>query len=211
MNSLTETSSACPDITSQHQWPVPVKISTIPQKRMLKLEELKEKYSKKENKNSKWQYFRKTIFAAKKGAQLVRQIFWTDRILLNFLCFCRFAVFCWFLLTNKSAWFRHRSVQRGYMDLAEELPFAAVVSSDRLPFVCSFCFETSDDKPFNRCVQESIKVTSPRWFIFRCSRCKHICYCTRNCQKSDWEDHKVIVFSSKNFFFANFLLLAISK
>ncbi|PAV57989.1 hypothetical protein WR25_10403 [Diploscapter pachys] len=63
---------------------------------------------------------------------------------------------------------------RGYMDLAEELPFAAVVSSDRLPFVCSFCFETSDDKPFNRC-----------------SRCKHICYCTRNCQKSDWEDHKL--------------------
>ncbi|CAJ0961534.1 unnamed protein product, partial [Mesorhabditis belari] len=55
--------------------------------------------------------------------------------------------------------------------VAQEYPYVATVSNELLQEVCSGCFLRRSD-------------------VKRCARCKVLYYCSQQCQKDDWADHK---------------------
>jgi hypothetical protein len=40
--------------------------------------------------------------------------------------------------------------------------------------------------------------TRPKVKLFRCSRCRDACYCSRECQAADWQNHKLGCLESPN-------------
>ena len=64
-------------------------------------------------------------------------------------------------------------------------------------FMCSekckneFFEETKKDKELNPCCQCIFCKKHSEKVMKKCSRCKLVYYCDKNCQQSDWPNHKI--------------------
>jgi len=87
-------------------------------------------------------------------------------------------------------------IRLGYGDTNKQLEDVRSIDATMMRHVADQAHHEQNDDPFTTCLKPLLKCDAPRWTkrdiadgmtSKKCSRCKHVKYCSKECQKAHWK------------------------